>query len=212
MKIRNIFGNRYKGALGKDMVAASWKGHDYIREYAAPSNPKSEQQTKQRAIFNRAVQAWKKLSLRQREFYNRIADGMTGFNVFVGRYVSAVRNGYEPEEPILMLWTTEDGNPVADGWLEVRHNNKQIFVDNLSDCVGEIALTPADAPYVFVLKKGTREDVVLTMEDLLEADIPLVLESKLLGIRLVCSMPSPPENPSPPMTQAQPVGVGAGGQ
>ncbi len=125
MRIQNIFGNRYKGALGKDMIAASWKGHDYIKRYAVPTNPRSEQQTKHRAIFNQAVQAWKKLTSRQKEFYNRIADGMSGFNVYVGRYIAAVRSSYEPEEPIPMVWNTEDGNPIADSWLIVRHDNKQ---------------------------------------------------------------------------------------
>ena len=209
MRIRNVFGNRYKGALGKDMVAASWKGHDYIREYVTPANPKSEQQTKQRAIFNQAVQSWKRLSPRQKEFYNRVADGVSGFNVYVGRYIAAVRSSYTPEEPIVMAWNTEDGNPIADAWLIVRHSNRQIFVDNLSDCMGEVALTPADAPYVFVLKKGNTEDVVLSMEDLLEAETPMVLESKLLGIRLVASVQTPPQPPTPPETSAEQAAGGA---
>jgi hypothetical protein len=179
MRIRNIFGNRYNGALGKDMIAASWKGHDYIKRYAAPSNPRSEQQTKHRAIFSQAVQAWKKLTSRQKEFYNKIADGMSGFNVFVGRYVTAVRNSYEPETPVPMSWTTADGNPVIDGWLIVRQHSKQIFVDRLSDSKGEIALTPSDAPYEFVLKKGTKEDVVLKMENVPTTGIPVPLESTL---------------------------------
>jgi hypothetical protein len=203
MRIRNIFGNRYKGALGKDMIAASWKGHDYIKMYAAPTNPRSEQQTKHRAIFSQAVQAWKKLTPRQKEFYNKIADGMSGFNVFVGRYVTAVRNSYEPETPIPMFWTTADGNPVIDGWLVVRQHNRQIFVDRLSDCKGEIALTPSDAPYEFVLKNGTKEDVVLTMENVPTTGTPVPLESTLLGIKLVASMPdkrpaSAPLTPPPP--------------
>ena len=192
MKIRNIFGNRYKGALGKDMVAASWKGHDYIREYAVPTNPKSELQQQHRAIFNRAIEAWKGLSPRQREFYNRIADGMTGYNLFVGRYIEAVRNGQVPEMPITMKWSTEDGMPLEECWLIVRKRSQEIFVDSLKDATGETALTPSDTPYTFTLRRGTKEDTVLTIEDLLETDIPLVLESTTLGIKLVANVMPPP--------------------
>ena len=195
MKIRNVFGNRYKGALGKDMVAASWKGHEYIREYTVPTNPKTELQEQHRAIFNRAVEAWKVLSPRQQEFYSRVADGMTGYNVFVGRYIEAVRNGLEPELPIEMEWTTEDGKPLPECWLIVRQRSKEIFLDGLKDAKGQVALTPSDTPYTFVLRRGTQEDAVLTVKNLLDDEIPEVLESETLGIRLVWNIPVPPGGP-----------------
>src|SRR4030067_1311749 len=98
-----------------------------------------------------------------------------------------------------MSWTTADGNPVIDGWLIVRQHGKQIFVDSLSDCRGEIALTPSDAPYEFVLKKGTMEDVVPTMEDVSTTGTFIPLESALLGIKLIASTPD--KRPaSPPLT------------
>jgi len=198
MKLRNIFGNRYNGALGKDMVAVTWKGHQYIREYVTPVNPKTELQMQHRAIFNDAVKAWHGLAPRQREFYDRIADGMSGYNLFVGRYVGSVRNGFAPEIPILMQWVTEDGQPLDQCWLIVRQRTRELFVDNLKDAKGEVALSPSDTPYTFVLRRGTQEDAVLTVENLLEQDIPMVLESKTLGIRLVGNVPPPGEaNPSP---------------
>jgi len=68
--------------------------------------------------------------------------------------------------------------------------------DSLKDATGTIALTPSDAPYAFVLRKGTQEDVVLTVKDLLETDVPTVLESTQLGIKLVATVddtePQPP--------------------
>jgi len=88
-----------------------------------------------------------------------------------------------------MAWTTADGNPVIDGWLIVRQRSKQIFVDGLSDCRGEIALTPSDAPYQFVLQKGPVEDVVLTMEDVPMTGTPVSLDSTLLGIKPVATAP-----------------------
>jgi len=124
-------------------------------------------------------------------------DGITGLNLFVGRYISAVRNGQPPETPIPMAWRTADGQPVVDGWLIVRQGAKPLFTDSLKDAVGTIALTPSDAPYTFVLRKGTQEDVVLTVKDLLETDVPTVLESTQLGIKLVATVdnsdPQPPE-------------------
>ena len=197
MKIRNIFGNRYSGAMGKDFVASSWKGHDYLKEYTAPSNPKSDLQTEHRAIFSQAAEAWSKLSLRAQEFYGKIADGMTGRNLFMGRYIHVVRNGGQPETPIAMSWTTADGKPVVDGWLIVRQGAKPIFTDSLKDAKGELALTPTDAPYTFVLRKGVQEDAVLTLQDLLETDVPTVLESPTLGIKLVADMENPQPEPGP---------------
>ncbi len=177
------------------MVAGSWKGHEYIREYVKPVDAKSELQEQHRAIFAQAVEAWHGLPARSQEFYNRTADGMSGYNLFVGRYIEAVRNGQTPEAPIPLSYVTADGQPVATGYLLVRQRGKELFVDSLKDGKGEIALTPSDAPYTFVLRKGTQEDAVLTVSDLLDTDVPATLESDLLGIRLVLNVPTPPVIP-----------------
>ena len=184
-KIRNIFGNRYSGAMGEDMVAASWHAHDYLRTYSPPKKPPSERQKHERAIYRRAVQAWGTLSDRQKEFYRRIADGMSGYNVFVGRYIKAVLAGSEPEVPIPLRYATADGAPVVDGDLVVRMKDQSLFVDSLADGRGEVALTPSDAPYTFLLRRGAREEVIVTVHDPLDTDIPLTLESPGLGIHLV---------------------------
>ena len=47
-----------------------------------------------------------------------------------------------------------------------------------------------------MLRKGTQEDVVLTVKDLLETDVPTVLESTQLGIKLVATVEDP--DPQPP--------------
>jgi len=85
----------------------------------------------------------------------------------------------------------------VDGWLIVRQGAKPLFTDRLKDATGEIALTPSDAPYTFVLRKGTQEDVVLTVKDLLETDVPTVLESTQLGIKLVATVEDPQPEPNP---------------
>ncbi len=188
LKIKNILGNVYRGAIGKSVIASSWKGKEYIKAYAIPSNPRTEKQTKVRSAFKQALAAWRMLSPRQKEFYNKIAEGMSGYNLFVGRFIKAVNGGKEPEFPIEMQWTTEGGIPVEQGWLIVRRSSKEIFVDSLKDAKGEVALTPSDAPYAFVLKKGRGEDVVQRIDDLLETDVPMALESRTFGIKLVADV------------------------
>ncbi len=191
-KISNIFGTTFSGRVGRKMVAGTWKGHEYIRPYVKPTDTKTESQMEQRKLFSQAVEAWHKLAPRQQEFYNRIADGMTGYNLFVKRHIEAQMNDMVPEVPIVMRWKTADGQPVEHGKLIVLQGNNQVFNDSLKDAVGEVALTPSDAPYTFMLKKGTQEENVLTIRDLGETDVPMVLESKTLGIKLVADVQAPP--------------------
>ncbi len=191
MKIKNILGNLYSGKLGDDLIASSWKGIEYLKKYTIPKNPKTEEQTRNRDIFKVAIGIWPRLSPRQKQFYNKIAEGMSGYNLFVGRFIAAVNAGREPELPIEMQWTTEGSVPVDQGWLIVRRSSKDIFVDSLKDAKGEVALTPSDAPYTFILKKGGREEVVQRIDDLLETDVPMTLESRELGIKLVADVQVP---------------------
>jgi len=195
MKIRNIFGNRYRGAMGKDFVASSWKGHDYVKVYTPPRNPRSPLQTEHRTTFSQGSKAWGPLTRRQQAFYNAIVAGtserMSGQNLWVSRYIDAVKNGRTPETPMEVSWRTEDGNPVGDGWLIVRKGSWPLFTESLRDARVEVALTRSDAPYAFVLRRGTQEDVVLTMKDILETDSLGVLESTLLGIKLVVNVEAP---------------------
>lgn len=204
MKIRNIFGNKYRGTLGHEMIAATWKGHDYIRSYAKPAVDPSRLQLAYRDIFSKAVKIWNCLTPRQKALYNGLAEGMTGYDLFCGRAVEAMGAGNEPEVPIPLVYRTEGGTPVPDGWLVVQHHGKPLFVDGLQDGLGEIALTPSDAPYVILIRKGTREEAVTTIEELLDTDVPLTLESEALGIRLVLNV----EEPGAEVGPATSVGTG----
>jgi len=87
MKITNVFGTRFNGAIGKTMIASSWKGKEYVKAYAVPHNPRTERQQGHRAVFAEAVKAWKKLSLKERKSLNREAREMTGFNLYVSRFI-----------------------------------------------------------------------------------------------------------------------------
>lgn len=100
MKVRNIFGSRFSGTLGKDLVASSWKGKEYLREYVVPTDPKTVRQLEHRQIWREAVAAWRALPDAERRAYDREAKGMTGFNLFVGRYVRGRRAGTVPHRTL----------------------------------------------------------------------------------------------------------------
>lgn len=97
MRVRNILGNRYRGTLGKDVVASSWKGKQYVREYVVPEDPKTALQLEHRAIWREAVAMWHDLPDDERAAYDLEAKGITGFNLFVSRYVRGRRNGTIPK-------------------------------------------------------------------------------------------------------------------
>lgn len=193
-KIRNIFGTEFRGRIGKDMVATSWKGHEYLRVYVVPHDPKTMDQLAQRNLLTNAVKAWRGLKKPQQRFFNALAKGMTGFNVFVGRYMRAGREGREPELPAVMRWRTEGGQSMPDARLVVVHDGRHVFNDDLEDGVIEVALTKSDAPYSFELRRGTQEDVVRVNDNEVDVDLLAVLESKALGIKLVPDL----ANPAPP--------------
>lgn len=96
MRIGNKFGNRYSGTLGKNVVASSWHGIGYLREYKVPMDPKSELQLQHRALFAKAVKAWHALDPCQIEMYDRAAVRMTGYDFFIREYIEAGRNGRKP--------------------------------------------------------------------------------------------------------------------
>ena len=77
------------------------------------------------------MEAWHALSDPQKQLYRRLADGMTGFNLFVSRYVDAAWNGREPEIPVCLEVRTAGGEPVPDGALIVRHGGKDLFHGDL---------------------------------------------------------------------------------
>jgi hypothetical protein len=87
MKITNSFGTKFRGALGKDIIASSWRGIRYIRAYTKPRDPKSGRQLERRGTFAEAVHAWQELPPEEQKKYERRARGMSGYNLFISLYV-----------------------------------------------------------------------------------------------------------------------------
>jgi len=191
MRINNIFGTKFKGAIGKDMIASSWKGKEYVKAYTHPSNPRTEAQQEHRGIFARAVETWHKLKLCQREFYNRVAVEMTGYNLFISRYIAAVKDEREPEVPLIVSWKPEDAGQAQGCTSSVFLGQRLLFSLRLSEGGGEIALTRSDAPYEFAFRRGGGEDRVRLSADALVPGGSVTLRSDQVGIGLVLSINPP---------------------
>lgn len=195
MKIRNVFGNRYSGTLGKDVVAVQGRTTDYLRAYAKPSNPNSERQRAQRAVHTQALRAWQGLSGAQKAFYGRLEPPRRGYDLFRSRAMLALGRGEPIEVPVRMSWTPE-GDGIDRAHLIVRRPGALLFARRLAAPV-EVALTTSDVPYTFVLARGAREDGVLTLDRSWSGDPPGDLASAELGIQLIARGGDTPIPPAP---------------
>lgn len=85
------------GLSGKvsGVVGGNWKGINYIRAYAKPSNPKTTAQTIQRSKFNAALSFAKALKpIIQTDLWEKLLVGMSGFNAFMRRNISLIDSNY----------------------------------------------------------------------------------------------------------------------
>lgn len=82
-----------RGQIGKTMVAASWKGRPYFRQYVIPGNPKSAEQTITRTLFGTASDLWKIAPPNLVSPWDLWATGQvkTGRNGFMGSYTKELR-------------------------------------------------------------------------------------------------------------------------
>lgn len=53
-----LFSLEARGAVGRAIVYAKWKGRDYVRKYVVPANPRSLAQQFQRGILEAITQRW----------------------------------------------------------------------------------------------------------------------------------------------------------
>lgn len=88
VKVTNIFGDEYSGAVGQAGVFAKWKGIQYRRKWAKPSNPNTSKQQAIRTAFTNAVNEWHNLNNLQQNAFNNLAAGKgeSGFNLLVQRW------------------------------------------------------------------------------------------------------------------------------
>jgi len=88
VKVTSVLGLKFSGQLGKTVVFANWKGVDYMRAYAEPSNPNTPAQQAVRGSFTNAVDKWHTFNTVQRGAYGYLASGekYSGYNLFVSRW------------------------------------------------------------------------------------------------------------------------------
>lgn len=86
-----------RGSVGKTLVAASWRGVPYARQYVVPANPKTTDQTVIRSTFALLREMWKLAPSALQAPWNAFASGrpFTGMNKIVGENVRVLK--YEPD-------------------------------------------------------------------------------------------------------------------
>jgi len=159
MKIKNIFGNEYSGTIGDCITASVWKGIRYIRKWFKPTNPRTELQIDHRELFDRAVDCWQDLTVLQKEAYDRVAVKMSGFNLYVKRFVKDALAGSasqlelvprELEIPVV----DEKGKPVPDAVVVIM-KGKRVLMEKKSDIKGicKVAVISDMGPFDIMVKK-----------------------------------------------------------
>lgn len=75
-----------RGAIGKTVVASSWRGIGTMRQYVVPANPRTTAQQTNRTRFAFLRELWKRLPSNAQAAFNAYAQGrqFTGMNAFVG--------------------------------------------------------------------------------------------------------------------------------
>jgi hypothetical protein len=126
VKVNNIFGDEYSGAVGTSGVFAKWKGIQYRRKWAKPANPKTSKQVDVRTSFGNAIDEWHLYNTLQKQAFNYLAagKGMSGFNLLVQRWqkdyltTRTVRPSYGAKT-IGSALTFQNEEPVGDAAQEV---------------------------------------------------------------------------------------------
>lgn len=95
VKVTNDFGDRYSGTVGKSGTFATWRGVQYRRRYAKPSNPNTPKQQEVRGNFTNGVDKWHTFSPLQCQAYKPLASGlpMSGYNLFISRWQKMTDEG-----------------------------------------------------------------------------------------------------------------------
>lgn len=178
-----------RGAIGSTLVASSWKGIPYARQYVKPANPQTEAQMRVRKTFALLREMWKVAPTQVLNTWNAFALGrpFTGMNKFVGENVRVLQDqllmddfigspgaagGFSPltftavagTDPGEVDWTMTAPAPPA-GWTLVSANVSGFMNQLPSDFFTGpyVAMTDAVAPYAGTLEGLTAgQDAVIS--------------------------------------------------
>jgi hypothetical protein len=86
------------GTIAKSAVFAKWRGRNYVRRHAIPSNPRTDAQCKIRAWFHFLSQTWITLSTQQKESWTDLAaaTNISRFNAFIANAYDRMKIGKNP--------------------------------------------------------------------------------------------------------------------
>ncbi|MCJ7620341.1 MAG: hypothetical protein MUP64_09015 [Anaerolineae bacterium] len=93
-----LFSLAASGTLGKSIVFSNWKGVDYVRRHAIPSNPKDPLQIAIRSMFKFLSQEWTSFQATPKASWDEkaAAANVSPFNSYVGFNMFRHRNNLPP--------------------------------------------------------------------------------------------------------------------
>ena len=95
-----LFSLDASGKIGGALVAAKWKGRNYMRKLVTPKNPKSAKQTGVRGMMSFLSQAWAPLAGGIKDDYDDLAEAkqISPFNAYVGENLARWQVGKTPAQ------------------------------------------------------------------------------------------------------------------
>lgn len=153
------------GTFAKTLVCSKWKGRNYARRWATPSNPQSPLQTGVRSVFKYIAQAFGSLSAAQKAEWDDLAEAgnYTNLNAQIGDAVDRGRRnlgwrigpdesaGTTPDAPtsptvtaqpksLVFSWTRPAGNQ-GDYTTAVYMSLTGTFTPDISNLVAVVDVT-----------------------------------------------------------------------
>lgn len=103
MIVKNVFGNVYKGTIGKQLTASTWKGRNYLKKYFEPAQPRTTRQVTQRGYFTAGVAVWQSFTATQKTAYawmeRYLKKNISSFNMMLSSYVDIAVAGTGWSDP-----------------------------------------------------------------------------------------------------------------
>jgi len=99
-----LFSMDASGTVAGAIVFSRWRGRNYVRRHAIPSNPRSGLQTGVRSAFKFLSQWWKSFNPQEQGLWDIVGNvnRITGLNAFIAENVKRLRQGrpfqYDPTD------------------------------------------------------------------------------------------------------------------
>ena len=138
-----------RGQLGKSIIFSVWKGVDYAKEYATPSNPNTSAQQTQRGYFSDAVDVWHDGNFSSDDFSawslsaRYASKPMSGFNKLVKDYVDERVSGntWLKIYDVTLTDNSEDVDISATSSLSSGGTHKAYWGTSPTALINEVSLT-----------------------------------------------------------------------